>query len=137
VVLQDIWEPAKAAQISREKGDLHHGLHPFLSDLARVVAESGQPVPTLKTFLCAGAPIPGPLVEQARSAGRQDRVGLGHDRERRRHPDPLGGCDDAVHTDGLPLPGVEIKVVDIDGRSLPAGTTGQLCCAPAPTLAAT
>ncbi len=28
--------------------------------------ESGSPVPSLKTFLCAGAPIPGPLVEQAR-----------------------------------------------------------------------
>ena len=39
---------------------------PFLADLARTVAETGRDVPSLRTFLCAGAPIPGPLVEQAR-----------------------------------------------------------------------
>lgn len=129
VVLQDLWEPAKAAQIIRDEGvSFTMASTPFLSDLARVVAESGQPVPTLKTFLCAGAPIPGPLVEQARSAlgakivsawGMTENGAVTLIR-------PEDADERAVHTDGLPLPGVEIKVVDIDGRSLPAGTAGQL-----------
>lgn len=129
VVLQDLWDPAKAAQIIRDEGvSFTMASTPFLSDLARVVAESGQPVPTLKTFLCAGAPIPGPLVEQARSAlgakivsawGMTENGAVTLIR-------PEDADERAVHTDGLPLPGVEIKVVDIDGRSLPAGTTGQL-----------
>lgn len=129
VVLQDIWDPAKAAQIIRDEGvSFTMASTPFLSDLARVVAESGQPVPTLKTFLCAGAPIPGPLVEQARNAlgakivsawGMTENGAVTLIR-------PEDDDERAVHTDGLPLPGVEIKVVDVDGSSLPAGETGQL-----------
>ena len=36
--------------------------------LARRLIEAGTRVPTLRTFLCAGAPIPGALVERARAA---------------------------------------------------------------------
>jgi cyclohexanecarboxylate-CoA ligase len=32
----------------------------------------------------------------------------------------------AVNTDGCPLPGVELKVVDTDGSTLPAGQAGKL-----------
>jgi cyclohexanecarboxylate-CoA ligase len=81
VVLQDVWEPARAADLIRaERVTFTMASTPFLTDLTRTVTESGNPVPTLKTFLCAGAPIPGPLVEQAQvGPRRQDRVGLGHD----------------------------------------------------------
>lgn len=69
VVLQDIWEPKQAiALVQSEGATFTMASTPFLTDLARTVAETGQGVPTLKTFLCAGAPIPGPLVEQARAA---------------------------------------------------------------------
>ena len=129
VVLQDLWDPAKAAQIIRDEGvSFTMASTPFLSDLARVVVESGQPVPTLKTFLCAGAPIPGPLVEQARNAlgakivsawGMTENGAVTLIR-------PEDDDERAVYTDGLPLPGVEIKVVDVDGSSLPTGETGQL-----------
>ena len=68
VVLQDIWEPKQAiALVQSEGATFTMASTPFLTDLARTVAETGQGVPTLKTFLCAGAPIPGPLVEQALS----------------------------------------------------------------------
>ncbi|MCB1803426.1 MAG: AMP-binding protein, partial [Gammaproteobacteria bacterium] len=32
----------------------------------------------------------------------------------------------AVHSDGCPLPGVELKVADVDGSALPAGESGRL-----------
>jgi cyclohexanecarboxylate-CoA ligase len=68
VVLQDVWEPKKAVELIRaERCTFTMASTPFLTDLTRTVAESSTPVPTLRTFLCAGAPIPGPLVEQARS----------------------------------------------------------------------
>jgi len=68
-VLQDIWEPKKAVEvINTEKASFTMASTPFLTDLTRAVTENKTPVPTLKTFLCAGAPIPGPLVEQARAA---------------------------------------------------------------------
>jgi cyclohexanecarboxylate-CoA ligase len=64
VVLQDTWEPKKAVELIRAEGaTFTMASTPFLSDLTKTVQETGLPVPTLRTFLCAGAPIPGPLVE--------------------------------------------------------------------------
>ena len=131
VVLQDVWEPARGIELIRtEKVSFTMASTPFLTDLTRVVAESGQGVPTLKTFLCAGAPIPGPLVEQARAVlgtkivsawgmsenGAVTLIKLDDDDER------------AFTTDGVALPGVELKVVEIDaaGPVLPAGEPGKL-----------
>ena len=133
VVLQDLWEPQKAmALIQQEQVSFTMASTPFLTDLARTVAEAvqagGSGVPTLRTFLCAGAPIPGPLVEQARAAlgakivsawgmtenGAVTTTALDDDDER------------AVNTDGRPLAGVELKVVDVDGSPLPAGEPGKL-----------
>ncbi|WP_182120765.1 cyclohexanecarboxylate-CoA ligase [Acidovorax sp. FHTAMBA] len=128
-VLQDVWEPTKAiALINAEKATFTMASTPFLTDLARSVTETGAAVPSLRTFLCAGAPIPGPLVEQARKAlgakivsawgmtenGAVTLTRLEDDDER------------SFNTDGCPLPGVEIKVVDVDGKDLPPGEPGKL-----------
>ena len=128
-VLQDVWEPGKAiALINAEKASFTMASTPFLTDLARTVTETGVAVPSLRTFLCAGAPIPGPLVEQARKAlgakivsawgmtenGAVTLTRLEDDDER------------SFNTDGCPLPGVEIKVVDVDGQPLPPGEPGKL-----------
>lgn len=128
-VLQDIWEPATAVDIIRREGvSFTMASTPFLADLTRTVADSGQGVPTLKTFLCAGAPIPGPLVEQARAALGAKIVSAWGMTENGAvtliRPEDDG--ERAVHTDGLPLDGVEIQVVDVDGQPLPPGETGQL-----------
>ena len=66
-VLQDIWDAKKAIELIRAEGvTFTMASTPFLTDLAKGVGEGGLGVPTLRTFLCAGAPIPGPLVEHAR-----------------------------------------------------------------------
>jgi len=129
VVLQDIWDPARAADLIRAEGvTFTMASTPFLTDLTRTVHESGRPVPSLRTFLCAGAPIPGPLVEQAREAlgtkivsawgmtenGAVTLIRLDDDDRR------------AFTTDGCPLPGVELKIADADGTPLPPGQAGRL-----------
>jgi cyclohexanecarboxylate-CoA ligase len=128
-VLQDIWDPKKAVELIRSEGvTFTMASTPFLTDLAKAVGESGEGVPTLRTFLCAGAPIPGPLVENARKAlgakivsawgmtenGAVTLIELDDDDER------------AFSTSGCPLPGVEIRVVGADGNNLPNGTEGRL-----------
>ena len=128
-VLQDIWEPKKAIEVIRAHGaTFTMASTPFLADLAKTVTESGIDVPTLRIFLCAGAPIPGPLVEQARKAlgakivsawgmtenGAVTLTRLDDDDER------------SFTTDGCPLPGVEVRVVDVDGAPLPTGSIGEL-----------
>src|SRR5690606_27633546 len=68
-VLQDVWDPHKAVALIREMDvTFTMASTPFLTDLSRTVKESSYSIPSLRTFLCAGAPIPGPLVEQARAA---------------------------------------------------------------------
>ena len=128
-VLLDVWEPLKGIDLIRAEGvTFTMASTPFLTDLARNVEESGKAVPTLRSFLCAGAPIPGALVEQARRVlgtkivsawgmtenGAVTLIKLDDDDER------------AFNTDGCPLPGVELKVVDADGAALPAGQAGRL-----------
>lgn len=128
-VLQDVWQPQTAAGlIRREHVTFTMASTVFLTDLANTVAESGQPVPTLRTFLCAGAPIPGPLVERARAAlgakivsawgmtelGAVTLTRLDDDDER------------SFSTDGRPLPGVEVRVIDESDQPLPVGEVGRL-----------
>ncbi|MES2533515.1 MAG: cyclohexanecarboxylate-CoA ligase [Pseudomonadota bacterium] len=128
-VLQDVWEPKQAiALINAERASFTMASSPFLSDLARTVAESGVAVPTLRVFLCAGAPIPGPLVEQARSAlGAKIVSAWGMSENGAVTLTRLDDDDErSVQTDGCPLPGVELKVVDIDGQALPPGEIGKL-----------
>lgn len=132
-VLQDVWEPKKAtALIQQEQVTFTMASTPFLTDLARTVGEDkqagGPGVPTLRTFLCAGAPIPGPLVEQARAAlGAKIVSAWGMTENGAVTTTTLDDDDErAVNTDGRPLPGVEIKVVDAGGQALPPGEAGQL-----------
>jgi cyclohexanecarboxylate-CoA ligase len=128
-VLQDIWHPQKAVELIRSEGaTFTMASTPFLTDLAKAVGDTGLAVPTLRTFLCAGAPIPGPLVEQARKIlgtkivsawgmtenGAVTLIRLDDDDER------------AFNTSGCPLPGVEIRVVDLDGKPLGNGKSGKL-----------
>jgi cyclohexanecarboxylate-CoA ligase len=128
-VLQDVWEPKRATELIRSEGvTFTMASTPFLTDLARTVTETAQPVPSLRIFLCAGAPIPGPLVEQARKALGAKIVSAWGMSENGAVTTALLDDDDerSVATDGCPLPGVEIKVVDVDGKTLPAGEPGRL-----------
>lgn len=128
-VLQDIWVPRKAIELIRaEKASFTMASTPFLTDLAKTVSESGLSVPTLRSFLCAGAPIPGPLVEQARAAlGAKIVSAWGMTENGAVTLTQLEDDDErSFTTDGCPLPGVEVKVVDVEGNTLPPGEPGKL-----------
>ena len=128
-LLQDIWEPRRAVELIRAEGaSFTMASTPFLTDLAKTVAETGDAVPTLRTFLCAGAPIPGPLVEQARKVlGTKIVSAWGMTENSAVTLIDLEDDDElAFTTDGVPLPGVELKVVGEDGAALPAGKAGRL-----------
>jgi cyclohexanecarboxylate-CoA ligase len=128
-VLLDVWEPLRAIDLIRsEHATFTMASTPFLTDLAKNVQESGNKVPTLRTFLCAGAPIPGPLVEQARSVlGTKIVSAWGMTENGAVTLIELNDPDErAFTTDGLPLPGVELKVAHEDGVPLPPGEAGKL-----------
>lgn len=127
-VLLDVWSAATAAQLIRQwRCSFTMASTPFLADLSREVATSGA-VPSLRSFLCAGAPIPGPLVKQAQATlGAQIISAWGMSENGAVTTTlPSDGAQRAVETDGLPLPGAEVKVLDALGQECPRGEIGQL-----------
>ncbi|GAA5233445.1 cyclohexanecarboxylate-CoA ligase [Verticiella sediminum] len=128
-VLQDTWEPSLAVSLIRRHGvTFTMASTPFLTDLTRAVEQGGTPVPTLRTFLCAGAPIPGPLVEQARKVLGSKIISAWGMTENGAVTliDPDDDDVRAFTTDGKPLPGVELRIVDGEGREQPVGENGRL-----------
>jgi len=128
-VLQDVWDPELAVWlINEERVTFTMASTAFLTDLAATVSTQRPGVPTLRTFLCAGAPIPGPLVEHARNALGAKIVSAWGMTEMgavtlTRLDDP---DERAFNTDGIPLPGTELKVLDHDNQPAPPGVTGNL-----------
>lgn len=129
VVLQDVWDAKKAVQLIRdERVTFTMASTPFLTDLTRTVQEAGIDVPSLKTFLCAGAPIPGALVQQAQQVlGTKIVSAWGMTENGAVTVTRLDDPDTrAATTDGCPLPGAQVKVADEEGRPLPHGQVGRL-----------
>jgi cyclohexanecarboxylate-CoA ligase len=129
VVLQDVWDAKKAVQLIRdERVTFTMASTPFLTDLTRTVQEAGIDVPSLKTFLCAGAPIPGALVQQAQQVlGTKIVSAWGMTENGAVTVTRLDDPDTrAATTDGYPLPGAQVKVADEEGRPLPHGQVGRL-----------
>jgi cyclohexanecarboxylate-CoA ligase len=128
-VIMDAWDPRAAADVIRQKSvSFTMASTPFLSDLANAVKDSGEPVPSLKAFLCAGAPIPGPLVEHARSSLGARIVSAWGMTENGAVTTTLYEDPDerSVNTDGCCLPGMEVRVADADGKTLRPGAEGRL-----------
>ena len=79
-------------------------------------------------FNCAGAPIPPAVVERAYrmlgllvcSAWGMTECGAVT------VTPPARALEKSGVSDGYPLPGIEVKVVDVDGSPLPVGQSGEL-----------
>lgn len=128
-VLQDVWEPKQALQLIHDESvSFSMASSPFVADLC-AAAEAGGPVSDrFVNFCCAGAPIPPVVIEKARnilglsvsSAWGMTECGAVTVTEPERSGEKSGS------TDGKPLPGIEVKIVDASGKVLPTGQTGFL-----------
>lgn len=128
-VLQDIWDPKRAAKrISAEGVTFTMASTPFLADLTEAVGAGGCDVPSLRIFLAAGAPIPRVLVERATQTLKANIVSAWGMTENgavttTKLDDPP---DKIFHTDGCPLPGMQVRVTDAANKPLAAGAEGSL-----------
>ncbi len=123
----DVWNAAEAARlIETERVTFTMGATPFLQDLTYVPAR--HDLSSLRLFISAGAPIPRPLVRDARA-----RLGCAISPGWGMTENGLVTCTGVEDpeakvftTDGCPLPGMELRIVDGDGRGLPPGMEGDL-----------
>ncbi|HUP76117.1 MAG TPA: AMP-binding protein [Acidimicrobiales bacterium] len=123
VILQDVWEPGRAAELIEEREcRFSVGATPFLHGLVDEYARRGQSS-TLRTFLCGGADVPPPLVRNA-SAQLDAHV----TRVYGSSEFPTATCgriddgfDITAETDGVPIGPVDCRLDRTD-----AGGVGEL-----------
>jgi len=128
-VLQDIWNPAEAARIVNDEGvTFTMGATPFVADLTDTPAWEQYSNASLRIFLSAGAPIPRVLVERAtRRLGVAMLSGWGMTENGCVTCCRVGDPPDRVFgTDGGPIEGAEVRVVDGEGQPVAPGVEGRL-----------
>lgn len=128
-VLLDSWDKDKAARLIESEGvTWTMASTPFLMDLSSAVEEGGCDSSTLRTFLCAGTAIPGPVVQRGGEVlGAKIISAWGMTENGAVTTVKLSDPDEkSVHTDGCPLPGVELKILTSDGHSAKPGEQGNL-----------
>ena len=129
LVLQDIWEAKRGVSImAAEHVTFTAASTPFLNDICEAVA-GGAPRPAaLRSFLCAGAPIPPALIERALRELDLKVCSLWGMTESLSSTltEPARAAEKSSKTDGRALEGVEVKVVDFDGKPAATGVTGKL-----------
>jgi cyclohexanecarboxylate-CoA ligase len=101
---------------------------PFLADICDTVAGGASRPAHLRSFLCGGAPIPPVLIERAARELDLKVCSLWGMTESLSSTltEPERAAEKSSSTDGRALEGVDVRVVDLDGKELPLGETGRL-----------
>jgi cyclohexanecarboxylate-CoA ligase len=123
----DAWSAEEGARLIEAEGvTFTMGATPFLRDLTYGAAQ--RDVRSLRLFISAGAPIPRPLVRDARARlGCAISAGWGMTENGLATCNGLRDAEEKVFgSDGAPLPGMELRVVDADGLPVAAGCEGDL-----------
>jgi cyclohexanecarboxylate-CoA ligase len=129
VVLQDVWRPARATEIIRsESVSFSMASTPFLTDLAGQAEADPDAFASFRLFLCAGAPVPRDLVRRATKA-MNARISSGWGMSEMGAVTVTGPADPderVFETDGSPLPGVELRILALDGTVAGPDEEGRL-----------
>lgn len=129
LVFQDIWEPKRGIGIMASEGVTYSaGAATFLADMCEAVA-AGAPKPArLRKFLCAGAPIPPALIDRVYRELDLKVCSLWGMTEclSGTLTEPERALEKSSKTDGRPLEGVAVKVLQTDGSPAAVGEKGLL-----------
>ena len=127
VSLLDIFKgDAAVDQMARSRASWTMGATPFLSDVVESLERSGKRLPDLRYFLCGGAPIPEVIVRRAQQVGLRV-LSIYGSTESPPHTVtwPTDPIEAAWQADGRALPGIEVRAVDEDGKTLAPGQQGE------------
>lgn len=128
LVLQDRWDPRVAVELIEAFGCTYTlAATTFLHDLVAEAQREGLTLSTMRLFSSGGAPIPADLVRRAEAVGLNPLRLYGSTEGlviTWNHPD--SPHEMRVHTDGPPVPHVEVQIRDVEGNPLPADTEGEI-----------
>jgi acyl-CoA synthetase len=124
----DVWDP-QAVLDAMVEGDLSAGSGStyFLTSLLDAPGFGPEHLARMRQIGLGGSPVPDAVAERAEQLG----ISVVRSYGSTEHPSTTGSSHDAprakrLHTDGRPLAGVEVRIVDDDGRTLGAGETGEV-----------
>lgn len=127
LVLQQKYRCREAIELmNRERCTYSMGATPFIYDILRELETNGGGLPFLKFYLCGGAPVPGYMVQKAWKFGILLCEVYGSTES---VPHVFVRPEEALErngtTSGRAMKGVEIRVVDEEGRDVLPGTPGE------------
>ncbi len=131
LVLQDIWNADQAALLIQDEAVTYTmGSTPFLADLTDSAAVDHTDMSSLRTFVSSGAPIPSALVQRAtQRLGARIISAWGMSENGSVTTTVPGDPDDRIFgTDGVALPGIEVRVVDGNNSAVRTDVEGHLQC---------
>ena len=126
-VLQEQFDAESAIDLMNVEGvTWSMGATPFIYDLLGAMERTGKRPTKLRFYLCGGAPVPGTMVHRAREKG----IVL---------CEVYGSTESCPHVyvppayalgwngkfSGRPFKGIEVRVVDEQGRDVPTGMQGE------------
>jgi acyl-CoA synthetase len=126
--LTDRWDPGRALEIMVEAGiGLGGGATIFLTSLLDHPSFGPRHVELIQSVGLGGSPVPAAVAERAEALGIKVARAYGSTE----HPSITGASPDEPQakrnrTDGHALAGVEIRIVDEEGRDVPAGQPGEI-----------
>jgi acyl-CoA synthetase (AMP-forming)/AMP-acid ligase II len=126
--LTDRWDPARALEIMVEADiSLGGGATIFLTSLLDHPSFGPRHAELISSVGLGGSPVPAAVAERAESLGIKVVRAYGSTE----HPSITGATPAEPQakrnrTDGRALDGVEIRIVDEEGRDLPAGQPGEI-----------
>ena len=126
-VLQTKFDAKEAVRLINEKRCTWScGATPFMHDVLRRLDESNESVPTLRFYLCGGAPVPPAMVEHAARHGILLCELYGSTESCPHVHVPLDKCLEwNGRFSGIPYEGIEVRVVDEQRREVPRGVQGE------------
>ncbi len=127
-ILQDAWDAERGARALREwEGTFIQAATPFLADLVRVVEAGEEAPPALRIFVVTGAAVPRTLAQRATETLSAAVCGAWGSTESCLGALAAPGDDPEKvwGSDGRALAGTRIRVVDEQGKPLPAGVEGN------------
>ncbi len=129
LVALDVWDKLAADALIEKWGATYtFASTPFLADLTDIADADRHDIASLRVFVTAGAAIPRSLAERAAARLGAHVIAAWGMTENCATTTTAPGdpADKAFGTDGVALPGMEVRVVDETGARAPAGTPGAL-----------
>ncbi len=101
----------------------------FLSTAIQAYDPARHDISGMRFWGCAGAPIPGPLVQQARAVFPHMNIIAIYGRSENFATTMTGPADPperAVTSDGRAAPGCSVRILDLEGNEAPVGAEGDV-----------